>query len=82
MHLEITEAEAETISMALRHYANHFIYSDSRKTLAALATRIEKARPDADLAEAAEGFTCGSCGRPEIECSREPCPAVLEDREE
>lgn len=37
-------------------------------------------RSDTDLAEAAEGEICNACLRPSIECSRNPCPAVIEDR--
>ena len=33
------------------------------------------------LSEAGEGYTCRACGRPEIECSAAPCPAVISDRE-
>ena len=35
---------------------------------------------DADLAEAADGETCEACGRESLDCSRKPCPAVVEDR--
>lgn len=28
----------------------------------------------------AEVFTCAGCGRPEIECSVDPCPGVVADR--
>lgn len=37
---------------------------------------------DADLEEAAEGFTCDGCGRAEIDCSRDPCADVIADRDE
>lgn len=37
---------------------------------------------DSDLAEAADGDFCRACERPSIDCSREPCPAVIEDRGE
>ena len=36
---------------------------------------------DSDLVEAADGDTCEACGRASIDCSREPCPAVIADRE-
>lgn len=35
-----------------------------------------------DLAEASAGFTCGACGRPEADCSANPCPDVEEERVE
>lgn len=35
----------------------------------------------ADLAEASEGFRCDACGRPEADCSADPCEAVQQDRE-
>lgn len=37
---------------------------------------------DTDLAEAAEGDACNACGRASIDCSRDPCAAVLRDRSE
>ena len=39
-------------------------------------------RSDADLAMAAEGEVCTGCHRPSIECSRDPCIGVIEDRGE
>lgn len=35
-----------------------------------------------DLAGACEGFTCQACERPEIDCSADPCAAVIAEREE
>ena len=37
---------------------------------------------DADLVEAAAGYNCSACGRPETECSVSPCLAVVRDRGE
>lgn len=37
---------------------------------------------DEDLREASEGFDCSACGRPEFDCSREPCADVIADRDE
>lgn len=37
--------------------------------------------PDADLAEAAGDEVCHGCGRPSLDCSRDPCPDVIADRE-
>ena len=39
------------------------------------------AQDDADLEEAAEGQTCTACERSSIDCSRDPCPDVIADRE-
>lgn len=39
------------------------------------------ARDDSDLAAASDGFACHGCGRPEHECSVDPCEGVLADRE-
>jgi hypothetical protein len=36
---------------------------------------------DEDLREAAEGEECDGCGRASIDCSRDPCPDVIADRE-
>jgi hypothetical protein len=35
---------------------------------------------DADLAEAAAGDTCTACERDSLDCSRDPCEAVIVDR--
>lgn len=43
--------------------------------------RIWKATEDADLARASGDARCTSCGRPELECSNDPCAAVVADRE-
>lgn len=43
----------------------------------------EPAEPvPADLAKASEGFACNGCGRAEAECSANPCPDVIAEREE
>jgi hypothetical protein len=44
--------------------------------------RISRIDGDADLVETTDGEICTACHRPSIECSRDPCPAVIEDREE
>lgn len=49
---------------------------------AVLAFIVEVEKPAADLVEACEGFNCTACGRPESECSADPCAAVQADREE
>lgn len=36
--------------------------------------------PDDDLAEAAEDDICTACERDSIDCSRDPCAAVIADR--
>lgn len=43
---------------------------------------VTPADDDSDLAEAADGETCDACGRASIDCSRDPCAAVIRDREE
>lgn len=45
------------------------------------ASAIEPEAAADDLAEASEGFNCTACGRPESDCSADPCPAVVNDRE-
>lgn len=45
-----------------------------------VATPEADENDDADLAEAAEGEVCDGCHRASIDCSRDPCPDVIEDR--
>jgi hypothetical protein len=49
--------------------------------MAAAIVHDPRARTDADLAEAADGDTCTACGRDSLDCSRDPCAAVIADRE-
>lgn len=49
----------------------HYKYSDQTTTAKPLV------KPDGD----GEPFKCRGCGRPELECSREPCADVIADRE-
>ena len=41
---------------------------------------FDGAMDDSDLEEPAEGETCDGCGRPSLDCSRDPCDDVREDR--
>jgi hypothetical protein len=48
---------------------------------ALFSPRVSRLMP-ARLIEACAGYRCAACGRPEFDCSLNPCPAVIADREE
>lgn len=43
--------------------------------------KVQPVEDAPDLVEASAGFNCTGCGRPEMDCSADPCAAVIIDRE-
>lgn len=77
---EKTGKDIATISLA-KHMGSGVEYTLFEGPVGEKPT-TDVAPDDADLAEAAEGDICTGCGRASIDCSRDPCDDVLEDRED
>ena len=91
-HVEPNEddADAAIIAAAREMYEDDDISIDHSPELShgedwtwvAAWVFVPKDEDDADLEEAAEGEICNACQRPSIDCSRNPCPSVINERSE
>jgi hypothetical protein len=72
-----TAEECEAYSMCPSDYLDMIVVG---RTVDADGNRYTGGESDLAVPNDADYF-CGGCGRPELDCSKEPCPAVEADRE-